>query len=100
MIKRPLIWYCVALSCDQAPSPLISSALSFDRGDLFFEAFEDDLEAKDEESGETNGTMLISMKKSIIRDQNDIQVHHPFNYVHPTPINIVTCNWFMMIIIN
>ena len=80
MIKRPLIWYCVALSCDQAPSPLISSALSFDRGDLFFEAFEDDLEAKDEESGETNGTTLISMKKSIIRDQNDIQVHHPFKF--------------------
>ena len=90
----------LAFWCDEAAANIICSALWYGEaashlilhrpvswwGDLtsdiealHFEASEDDLEVKEDEYEETNGTTVISEQKSIIRDPDDHQVPYPFN---------------------
>ena len=78
MVRCPLLWYCHALSGDEAPPHIICNALASDIGALHFEDSKDNLEVKEAKYEETNGTTVISEQKSIIEDPDDHQVPYPF----------------------
>ena len=61
-----------------SPSPVIWCALSVNIQDLFFGDFDDDLEAKDDDDEDKNGTSVISEDNSITEHQDSHELNYPF----------------------